>query len=738
MDKFVVRIRKVPKPEEPPSTSSSPQLTTGQQNQLENVTSPNSAVDKKGRNFQSKWQTIFPWLVYDGDGDIDKVFCQICKETTSNGVSVPKKSSRDDESIKAFTQIGFSSWNKAIERFKKHEKSDVHRFCVLHKTNLERGVNVHSMLSKSSLEDMKTARTALLKMISSLRFLMTGGLAIRGHDDEHSNYTRLLKLRSQDIPELNSWLQRSKYRWLSHDVTNELCALLCHEVLRKIIKLVQNAVYYSVMVDETRDISNHEQVTFCFRYVDSKLNIHETFFGLYKTTSTTSENLFEIFNDVLRRFNINIKTCRGLCTDGAANVSGVHTGLQSRLKAIEPRAIHVHCTAHSLSLVVQDTMKEVPAIRDFLVLIRELIGFVRSSPKRQACFESLQAADNTQNPSLRPFCPTRWCCRISSLKTILNNYSVLMRFLNDTKNQKDEAGAKSKGFLKSLQSFESLFIIKLLIEVLDRIETLNATLQKISLHLQTVANNINTVKQIIATQRTDEKFQVVWKSAVDLAHTLELDEPKTPKIRRKPIKIDDSSNEPHQFSSPAEFYRKIYFEVIDKVVGSIEQRFTKNAMTHLSNMEIFLTEQNDISSNASNYVKEFYGDDFDIDRLVLHRNMLLDIAKTKNVTLDNIEDVVSFINSHSESTKEMISEVIKFLKIVLTIPVSTCTAERSFSALRRIKTYLRSTMTQQRLNDHMVVHVNGEMADDLDLEEIADTFITRSVVRQNTFTMKRN
>lgn len=98
--------------------------------------------------------------------------------------------------------------------------SDVHRFCVLHKANLERGVNVHSMLSNGKLEDLKIARIVLLKMISTLRFLMTGGLTVRGHNDEHSNYTRLLKLRSKDVLVLNSWLQRSKYRWLPHDVSN--------------------------------------------------------------------------------------------------------------------------------------------------------------------------------------------------------------------------------------------------------------------------------------------------------------------------------------------------------------------------------------------------------------------------------------------------------------------------------------------------------------------------------------
>ena len=53
-----------------------------------------------------------------------------------------------------------------------------------------------------------------------------------------------------------------------------------------------------------------------------------------------------------------------------------------------------------------------------------------------------------------------------------------------------------------------------------------------------------------------------------------------------------------------------------------------------------------------------------------------------------------------------ISEVDELLQIYFTIPVTTATAERSFSALCRIKTYLRSTMSDERLNNVMLLHVH--------------------------------
>ena len=59
----------------------------------------------------------------------------------------------------------------------------------------------------------------------------------------------------------------------------------------------------------------------------------------------------------------------------------------------------------------------------------------------------------------------------------------------------------------------------------------------------------------------------------------------------------------------------------------------------------------------------------------------------------------------------------------MTIPVTTSSSERNFSALKRVKTYLRNSMTQSRLNHCMLVHVHQDKTDTLNICEIANDFI---------------
>lgn len=278
---------------------------------------------------------------------------------------------------------GFSSWSKALERFRCHEKSNLHRAAVSTASATDAGTNVATALISGKQKQMKDARIALLCVLSSLQFLACQGLAIRGHTDDDSNLIQLLQLRAQDFPVLSSWLARKERKWLSHEILNEMLEIM-------IIKDIQNAEFFSVILDETADITVKEQVSICFRFVTEQLESEELFVGFYETSNTTANALVDL-KDALKRFSLLIGKCRGQCYDGAVNVSGIRRGLQARVQEMEPRAMYIHCMAHLVNLVVQDVAKNIPACRNFMVLIRDLITVIRNSPKRLAWFQQFNA-----------------------------------------------------------------------------------------------------------------------------------------------------------------------------------------------------------------------------------------------------------------------------------------------------------------------------------------------------------
>ena len=87
-----------------------------------------------------------------------------------------------------------------------------------------------------------------------------------------SNFYQLLLLRSEN----SVVLDRARFKYTSPDIQNEILSIMALKVLREIVCQLQSSVY-TVMIDETTDISNTEQVVLVFRWVDNALNVHEEF-----------------------------------------------------------------------------------------------------------------------------------------------------------------------------------------------------------------------------------------------------------------------------------------------------------------------------------------------------------------------------------------------------------------------------------------------------------------------------
>ena len=157
----------------------------------------------------------------------------------------------------------------------------------------------------------------------------------------------------------------------------------------------------------------------------------------------------------------------------------------------------------------------------------------------------------------------------------------------------------------------------------------------------------------------------------------------------------------------------------------------------LENLLLKACKSEDFESDLE-FICRFYKDDFDQD---LFRTQLQTFAMhfqqvqerssdpTKNV---NIFDVKSYFLSLSPAQLSLISNVKYLMQLILVMPATNASSERSFSTLRRVKTYLRATMKQDRLNYLMLLHVHKDKTDELDLKLLVNEFIN-SDHRSNIF-----
>ena len=72
-------------------------------------------------------------------------------------------------------------------------------------------------------------------------------------------------------------------------------------------------------------------------------------------------------------------------------------------------------------------------------------------------------------------------------------------------------------------------------------------------------------------------------------------------------------------------------------------------------------------------------------------------------------------------------------RILLTIPVTVALAERSFSKLKLLKSYLRSTMTQERLSGLALIAIENDILENVSYEELIEEFISRNARRMSRF-----
>ena len=598
------------------------------------------------------------------------------------------------------------------------------------------------MLSEQHADQKIKNRHALYQIVSSIKFLCRQGLALRGHqDDTDGNMKQLLQMKAEDDAILAEWLKRKENVYTSPDIQNEILKVMGLQILRTISKEIHSSPFLTIMADETTDTSNKEQVTLVVRRVAEDLEVYEEFLGLYSVESIDAATISTVIKDLFIRMNLSLEKLRGQCYDGASAMSGTRSGVAKRIADLESRAVYTHCYGHALNLAASDTLKQCKLMKDALDTSYEITKLIKYSPRRERIFQSLREnlpAGST--PGIRVLCPTRWTVRADSLLSITRNYDTLQNTWEEAIAvvKDSESKARIHGVSAQMKKFDYLYGNTLGELVLRHNDNLSRTLQNKSLSAAEGQQAAKMTVQTIQSIRSDEAFNLFWEKVNRYATDMDVSGPQLPRQRKLPRRYDDGSSRGDFHHTPKEHYRQYYFEAIDLIINCIKDRFDQPGYRIYSSLVTLLLKacKKEPLEDDLETVCTFYKDDFDRELLSMQLQTFgVHIQQTQELQSSSlaITDVKKMFLSLSEGQKSLLSQVKRLLQLILVMPATNSTSERSFSALRRVKSYLRATMTQERLNYLMLIHVHKERTDALDLKGVINEFIGDSAHRSGIF-----
>ncbi|KAF0312605.1 Zinc finger MYM-type protein 1 [Amphibalanus amphitrite] len=242
---------------------------------------------------------------------------------------------------------------------------------------------------------------------------------------------------------------------------------------------------------------------------------------------------------------------------------------------------------------------------------------------------------------------------------------------------------------------------------------------------QSVAANLSLaqrVREVILSQRNT--FPRFWADVTSSAEELGVDEPRLRRQRRPPKRLDQGA-EPHQPATPQEHYKTVYVEAVDWMAAALANRFqTDDCALSMAERALLTADEEAVTTTAAFY-------QLDAQRLRLHTQMLVDVARERGTRLETLKDAAALLQD--KPLRKVLPAADDLIRIILTAPATSCAAERTFSQVRRIKSWLRSTLGQERLNHAVMLAVHRERLEELDLETEVKEFVSQSSQRSNAF-----
>ncbi|XP_037433316.1 zinc finger MYM-type protein 1-like [Triticum dicoccoides] len=660
-----------------------------------------------------------------------------------------------DRYRKRFTSVFYtrilSNGEYMTNRLKDHERSVDHVSSMTKWYELRSRLEKHQTIDKAAQRQLEKEkdhwRKVLFRIVCIVKFLAKHNLAFRGtngklYEDSNGNFLGLVEMLAEFDPVIQEHVRRitneeTHAHYLDHKIQNELLHLLASSIRSEIIKKIKSSKYFSAILDCTPDASHQEQMSLIIRYVDSSSSqvcIEESFLGFLDVNDTTGQGLFDVLEKELKLLDLDINDVRGQGYDNGSNMKETHQGVQRKLLDVNPRAFYSACGCHSLNLTLCDMAKTCGRAKDFFGIIQRIYTIFSNSTKKWHILK-----ENVSGLTLKSVSATRWESRVESVKAIRFQCSDIREALLQVSETDSDPKASSEDLglaNNELGEYEFIMAIVIWYEVLFAVNLVRKNLQTKDMLIDVANEKVKGLISFFEGYR-ETGFLEALEIAKEIA--LEMDIGATFRKRReikRKKQYDENPNDTNSATlSAEESFRINYFTpIVDQAISSLTRRFEQyqgyqKIFGFLFTSETLRSSDKDsLKSSCVNLEAALMKDkqsDIDANDLFVELKFLQNFMPKENI---GPVEILNFLKRHDCFPNASIA-----YRVLLTIPVTVASAERSFSMLKLLKSYMRTTMTQQRLNDLATIALESEVLEKIDYEDIIEDFISKNTKRMKFF-----
>ncbi|KAL4103605.1 hypothetical protein QTP88_018966 [Uroleucon formosanum] len=302
---------------------------------------------------------------------------------------------------------------------------------------------------------------------------------------------------------------------------------------------------------------------------------------------------------------------------------------------------------------------------------------------------------------------------IDSLENISENDSI------------HESDANS--LLKSMKTFEFLFCVHFFKDIMSITNILSKYLQSSNIDYSSVQHMTKATIQELSNMRCEDKFDMIWSKANVMRIDNEICSPILSRKSKVPKKLGGGLKQNENCNVKDHYKINIYFQVLDTIISDMKERFKENDIHILNCMQdIIVNEPTKFTSFQD--VSTMYG--FNESELKAETKIFNRMYRSLN-TENTIQSKIKYMRSGDNAIG--FPTLAKLYKLFLTIPSNSAACERSFSCLRRLKNYLRSTMGQSRLNHLGILQIERERSLNINNDEVIKQFDSFTIPRRLKF-----